>query len=58
MQMLQKEKKMLNNVPYVKGFFLKKCSFKKRLKINANKRKSLMIIQLVFEKILLIFLLF
>lgn len=48
---------MLNNVPYVKGF-LKKMFLQEKVENNVNKRTSLMIIQLVFEKILLIFLLF
>lgn len=55
MQMLQKEKKLLDNVPYIKFFFFKKCSHKERLKINVNKRTRTTIIQLFFEKNLINF---
>lgn len=48
--MLQKEKKLINNVPYIKGFFKKMCYYKEMLKLNVNRRKSTTIIQLFFEK--------
>lgn len=53
--MLQKEKKLINNVPYIKGFFKKIYYYKEMLKFNVNRRKSTTIIQLFFEKDLIKF---